>query len=98
MLRIGPMYHVSAWAEGTGMRNSAFEIAVMPGDGIGVEVMEAGLAVLDAVQRKRGGFVLALRHVDAGADCYRRTGSALGDEAMKIARGADAILFGAMGL
>jgi 3-isopropylmalate dehydrogenase len=80
------------------MRNSAFEIAVMPGDGIGVEVMEAGLAVLDALQKRRGGFALALRTIDAGADCCRRTGTAFSDEAMKLGAAADAILFGAMGL
>ena len=80
------------------MRNSAFEIAVMPGDGIGVEVMDACHAVLDALQARIGGFALARRAVDAGADCYRRTGSAFPDEAMRIAESSDAILFGAMGL
>src|SRR3546814_1096206 len=41
--------------------NSAFRIAVLPGDGIGVEVTEACLAVLDALRRKVGGFALDAR-------------------------------------
>ena len=40
---------------------SDFRIVVLPGDGIGVEVMDACLAVLAPLQRKVGGFSLALR-------------------------------------
>ena len=37
-----------------------FQIAVIPGDGIGTEVTEATLAVLDAVQRRINGYHLSL--------------------------------------
>ena len=80
-------------------RNSAFEIAVFPGDGIGGEVMAAALDVLVAVQRRVGGFELAFsKPIPGGAESYRDTGVALSDEALRQAGEADAILFGAMGL
>jgi 3-isopropylmalate dehydrogenase len=78
------------------MRNSGFEIAVLPGDGIGVEVMEACLEVLDALAAGTGlGF--AWRRVAGGAHAYKETGTAFSDESMRAAEAADAILFGAMG-
>jgi 3-isopropylmalate dehydrogenase len=79
------------------MRNSEFRIAVLPGDGIGVEVMEACLAVLDALATRVGGFRLACEHLPGGALHYRDTGEALPDASFEAARRADAILFGAMG-
>jgi tartrate dehydrogenase/decarboxylase/D-malate dehydrogenase len=48
-------------------------IAVIPGDGIGVEVMPEGLRVLDAVGR-RFGIDFAYDHFDWGSDHYVRTG------------------------
>ena len=55
----------------------AFNIAVLPGDGIGIEVMDAAVEVLRAVQRKLGGFQLKLESLPAGAGHYRETGAAL---------------------
>ena len=72
-------------------------IAVMPGDGIGVEVMASALHVLSVLE-SRFGFQLDKDHRDGGAELYRRTGVAFSDESFEAARKADAILFGAMGL
>lgn len=77
---------------------SAFRIAVFPGDGIGLEVMNPCLALLEGVARAIGGFTLHFEIVEAGAGCYRDTGEALPAASMDIARKADAILLGAMGL
>jgi 3-isopropylmalate dehydrogenase len=77
---------------------SVFEIAVLPGDGIGIEVTAAALEVLDALVAELGGFRFAWRHYPGGAQAYRDTGLALSDETMKALEKADAILFGAMGL
>ncbi len=74
-----------------------YEIAVFPGDGIGVEVMASALAVLEAIET-RFGFTLAKTTWDGGAAYYRQTGQDLPDGAFGAARVADAILFGAMGL
>ncbi len=80
------------------MNELALRIAVMPGDGIGPEVVEAALLVLEAAQRRTGGFRLLLEPLEAGAEAYRRTGVALSEETFARAAAADAILFGAMGL
>ncbi|MBM3537028.1 MAG: isocitrate/isopropylmalate dehydrogenase family protein [Alphaproteobacteria bacterium] len=78
------------------MAANSFHVAVMPGDGIGVEVMEAALAVLDAAERRHG-FATKRQAAPGGALLYKETGSALPEESFKVAQAADAILFGAMG-
>jgi 3-isopropylmalate dehydrogenase len=75
-----------------------FRIAVLPGDGIGCEVMEPCLELLETVAADIGGFRLALEQCEAGAGAYQRTGVALPAETLEIAAKADAILLGAMGL
>jgi len=77
---------------------SDFRIVVLPGDGIGVEVMDACHEVLASLLRRVGGFRLAYERHRGGAAAYRDTGVALSDDAMKACERADAILFGAMGL
>jgi 3-isopropylmalate dehydrogenase len=79
------------------MTNQSCRVAVMPGDGIGPEVMNAALAVLEPLQR-RFGFRLVTGTIPGGAALYRDTGVALADEGFRQAEAADAILFGAMGL
>lgn len=80
------------------MSGNAFRIAVMPGDGIGIEVMDACMTVLDAVTSKLGGPGLDYETLPGGAAHYRDHGTDLPDESMESASKADAILFGAMGL
>lgn len=75
-----------------------FNIAVLPGDGIGIEVTEAALHVLQAVERKIGGFRLNTSQLPAGAQHYADTGTALPDSTVEAAGKADAILLGAAGL
>jgi 3-isopropylmalate dehydrogenase len=77
---------------------SDLRIVVLPGDGIGVEVMEACLAVLAALQQRVGGFALRFEQHAGGAALYAATGVAFPDTSMRAAEAADAILFGAMGL
>jgi len=74
--------------------NSQFLICVLPGDGIGVEVIDATIPILEKVQQ---GFTLKLDSQPAGAKHYRETGDALPDATFDAAKNADAILFGAMG-
>jgi 3-isopropylmalate dehydrogenase len=78
--------------------NREFRIAVFPGDGIGKEVMTACLALLEALEKKVGGYRLVTEVLPGGAALYRDTGTALSDESFEKAEVADAILFGAMGL
>jgi 3-isopropylmalate dehydrogenase len=75
-----------------------FRIVVLPGDGIGPEVMDACLAVLGAIQQGSGAWRLRFETHPGGAQCYADTGTALPASSMRAAREADAVLFGAMGL
>jgi 3-isopropylmalate dehydrogenase len=77
---------------------SDLRIAVLPGDGIGVEVMEACLPVVEAAARKLNCPPLSWNRLSGGAAAYRDTGNAFTDDAMREVERADAILFGAMGL
>jgi 3-isopropylmalate dehydrogenase len=76
--------------------NKTFEICVLPGDGIGVEVIEATLPILEKLQRGAG-FSLRFKHHPAGAQHYKVSGEALPEATYAAAKAADAILFGAMG-
>ncbi len=73
------------------------QVAVLPGDGIGREVMDAALSVLEALER-RFALGLALVQHDGGAAYYKATGRDLAPGVMAACKAADAILFGAMGL
>jgi 3-isopropylmalate dehydrogenase len=77
-------------------RANEMRVALMPGDGIGVEVTDAAMAVLGRLARRHG-LGLATETLRAGAFAYRETGTALSDETFRRAEAADAILLGAMG-
>jgi 3-isopropylmalate dehydrogenase len=74
-----------------------FDIAVLPGDGIGVHVTAEAVKVLRAAERACGNFTLRLESYECGALCYQRTGGDLPAATLRAARTADAILLGAMG-
>jgi 3-isopropylmalate dehydrogenase len=75
---------------------NALRIALMPGDGIGAEVTDATLFVMEKLVRRHG-LGLATERLEAGAFCYQATGTAMSDETFCRAEKADAILLGAMG-
>ncbi|GAA4732033.1 3-isopropylmalate dehydrogenase [Flavisolibacter ginsenosidimutans] len=71
-------------------------IAVILGDGIGPEVTQQSLKVLDAVAEKFG-HEFSYEYGLMGADAIDKTGNPLPDETLEICRRSDAILFGAIG-
>jgi tartrate dehydrogenase/decarboxylase/D-malate dehydrogenase len=72
-------------------------IAVIPGDGIGVEVMPEGLRALEAAG-KRSGIEYDFRHIEwASCDYYAKHGQMMPDDWKAQIEGCDAILFGAVG-
>ena len=73
-----------------------YRIALYPGDGIGPEVIDATVAVLDAVQRA-GGFRLEYQRFDWGMAHYDQHGRVAPDDFLTTLRGFDAILLGAVG-
>ena len=73
-------------------------IAILPGDGIGMDVTAEAVRVLRAVEKAAAGaFHLALPHFECGALCYQRTGHDLPAATLDACRQADAVLLGAMG-
>lgn len=78
------------------MLANSYDIAVLPGDGIGVEVMDAALDLLRVVDQ-RYGVGLSFSMQRAGAFAYKETGTDLSDETFERTARADAILLGAMG-
>ncbi|OHC83624.1 MAG: tartrate dehydrogenase [Rhodospirillales bacterium RIFCSPLOWO2_12_FULL_67_15] len=74
-----------------------YRIAAIPGDGIGTEVIGAGLEVLRALEKRDGGFRLAVEHLPWGSDYYRRNGRMMPENGLELLKGVDAIYFGAVG-
>jgi tartrate dehydrogenase/decarboxylase / D-malate dehydrogenase len=73
-----------------------YRIAVIPGDGIGTEVMPEALAVLEAVA-SRHAFALDLRPFDWSCATYMKTGRMMPTDGIAQLRPHDAILLGAVG-
>ena len=73
-----------------------FSIAVLPGDGIGPEVIAEAIKVLEAVGRKYG-HSFNLTYGRVGGDAIDATGTALPEATEAICKGSDAVLFGAVG-
>ena len=73
-----------------------YRIAAIPADGIGPEVIDAGLEALEALAA-RAGFRLDVTRYDWGSDRYRRTGAFMPEDGLTQLKSADAIYFGAVG-
>jgi tartrate dehydrogenase/decarboxylase/D-malate dehydrogenase len=74
-----------------------YEIAVYPGDGIGHEVIDQTVRVLEATQSQLGGFDLRMTHLPWGANYWAETGRVAPPDFLEILRPFDAILLGALG-
>lgn len=75
-----------------------YNIAVLPGDGIGVDVTREALRVLRALEQKSNNLSFAFAEHSVGAAEYLRSGNPLPESAVQACREADAVLLGAMGL
>ena len=69
-----------------------YNIAVIPGDGIGREVMDACIKVLNSLDVE-----FNFTYGEAGDECLEKNGEALPNETIELAKNADACLFGAAG-
>ncbi len=78
------------------MTNKTYNIAVLPGDGTGPEVVNEGIKVLKATSDKFG-FKFNFEWFDFGGDRYLKTGEILPDSAVGEFRKFDAIFLGAIG-
>jgi len=78
------------------MMTRSYRIAVLPGDGIGPEVIKATVRVLEAVQKASKGLRLDLRFGEAGYNCIEKYGTNIPEETIRMLRETDACLKGPM--
>lgn len=74
-----------------------YRIASIPADGIGPEVISAGITVLRKLVGELGSFDMEFQHFDWGSERYGREGRYMPDDALEVVKGFDAVLFGAVG-
>ncbi len=74
-----------------------YAIAAIPADGIGPEVISAGLQALSVLERRMGTFRLRVQEFPWGSDFYRKTGAMMPADGLETLKTFDAIYFGAVG-
>ncbi|MCH5375132.1 MAG: isocitrate/isopropylmalate family dehydrogenase, partial [Planctomycetes bacterium] len=70
----------------------SYRVVLLPGDGIGPEVMDATVKVMDHVVQKLPKLHVQFSSHEAGANLYRQTGQALPDHVLEDCLAADAVL------
>lgn len=75
----------------------SYRIAAIPGDGIGTEVIAAGVKILDVLATRDGSFNFTFDHFDWGSDYYKKNGVMMPENGRDLIAGHDAIYFGAVG-
>lgn len=78
-------------------RQRQYGIATIPADGIGIEVIEETILVLEAIQRRFPEIAFRFERFDWGSGYYKRNGVMMPADGLKTLRRFDAILFGAVG-
>ncbi|MGQ0684081.1 tartrate dehydrogenase [Bradyrhizobium sp.] len=74
-----------------------YSIAAIPGDGIGTEVISAGVEVLQALAKREGSFGFKVDHFDWGGEYYKKHGRMMPENGRELIKKHDAILFGSAG-
>ncbi|TCM69274.1 isocitrate/isopropylmalate dehydrogenase [Rhizobium sp. BK068] len=74
-----------------------FSIAAIPADGIGPEVIGAGILVLEALAQRRGDIRLKFHKFEWGSDYYKHYGIMMPQDGLEQLKRFDAIFFGAVG-
>jgi 3-isopropylmalate dehydrogenase len=75
----------------------SYNIAVLPGDGVGPEVVAESVKVLLALEKPFPNLRFMLSEHPVGARCYQETGTDLPDETLEACKTNDAVLFGSAG-
>ena len=74
-----------------------YRIAAIPGDGIGTEVVSAGIEVLHSLAKRTGAFQFKVDGFDWGGEYYKKHGRMMPENGRSLIRDHDAILFGSAG-
>lgn len=77
--------------------NRTYSIASIPADGIGPEVISAGITVLSALTETLKTFNLDFTNYDWSSETYKKTGKYIPDGGLEDLKKHDAIFFGAVG-
>ncbi|WWC86576.1 tartrate dehydrogenase [Kwoniella dendrophila CBS 6074] len=99
-IAIYPVNEANAFPEGYATqpeRKNVYKIAQIGADGIGPEVIEAGVQAVHAVAKKVGSFKVDFTELDWSSDRYKKTGSYVPADYLDILKQHDAIFFGAVG-
>jgi tartrate dehydrogenase/decarboxylase / D-malate dehydrogenase len=91
---ISSIVRLSGW--GTRQLNT-YKIAAIPADGIGPEVIAAGLQALESLERREGTFRLDVTQFDWGSAYYKANGRMMPDDGIETLKAYDAVFFGAVG-
>ena len=76
---------------------TTYKIAAIPGDGIGTEVISAGIEVLEALAARDGELTFTFDHFDWGGEYYKQHGHMMPEDGREQIKDHDAILFGSAG-
>ena len=79
------------------MEKKRYKIGIIPGDGIGRDVIKAAKIVIKAVQEVSQQFTLDLLEMDTGGEAVKKYGNPFPQETIEGIRQTDAVLFGAAG-
>lgn len=79
------------------MSTAHFKIASIPGDGIGTEITEAAIQVLNTLSAVVGGFELEFEELDWSSENYKKRGWYTPPDGFEQLKKYDAIYFGAVG-
>ena len=79
------------------MTNRVFDITVLGGDGIGPEVTDQAVRLLQEIEPQLDGVQFAFSEHSAGVEEYQRSGDALPESVFEACRSSDVVLLGAMG-
>lgn len=74
-----------------------YNIASIPADGIGIEVVAATIKVIEHLAQTLKTFEIEFTHFPWGSDYYKKEGKYLPDNVLDVLRKHDACLFGAVG-